>query len=172
MVTLTIDDKRIEAGPEQTVLEAALAHGIEIPHICWDKRLEPFGGCRMCVVEIEGMPDPVTSCTTAVREGMVVRTDTDRLRTIRATITELLLSDHPRSCLSCPQTGECKLQDSAYEFGLEEFLPVEHEIGEDRFTAEWKVSGLAGGRLRQPVRRVAHRPRRHGGHRTPDRGVR
>ncbi len=127
VVTLTINGKRIEAEEGTCVLQAGLDNGIEIPHICWDKRLDAYGGCRMCLVEIEGMPEPVTSCTTLVREGMVVRSDTERLEKTRKALLELLLYDHPRSCLTCPQTGTCTLQDSAYDAGIEEFPAGEHE---------------------------------------------
>ncbi len=126
-VRLTINDQEVVAEPGERILPVALRNGINIPHLCYDPRLEPYGACRMCMVEIEGMPEPVTSCTTEVREGMIVRTDTEQLEEIRKTLVELLLYDHPRDCLTCAKAGTCELQDLAYDLGIEDFTPEEHE---------------------------------------------
>ncbi|MCX7599650.1 MAG: formate dehydrogenase subunit alpha [Armatimonadetes bacterium] len=127
MIALTINGRRVEAAEGTTILQAALDAGIDIPHLCYDPRLEPYGACRLCLVEIEGWPEPVTSCTTAAQDGMVVYTDTDNLRELRRTLLELILSDHPRECLTCPKTGACDLQDLAYELKVEDCPPVPHE---------------------------------------------
>jgi NADH dehydrogenase/NADH:ubiquinone oxidoreductase subunit G len=116
---LTVDGTTIAASEGQSVLDACIAAGLHIPRLCHDPRLEPYGGCRLCVVEIEGMRGYPTSCTTRAADGMVVTTQSDDLHSMRKTVVELLLSDHNISCLSCDSTGRCDLQDLAYEFGIE-----------------------------------------------------
>lgn len=116
LLTATVDGRQISVGRGTTVLVAAKQLGIRIPTLCNDARLEPFGGCRMCIVEIEGARAPVVSCATLVTDGMVVRTDTDEIRRLRKTVIELLLSDHPNECMTCDATGACDLQDLAYEY--------------------------------------------------------
>ncbi len=120
MIHLTIDGKNLAVPAANTVLEAARSAGIAIPTLCHDERLAPYGGCRLCLVEIDGMAKPVTSCTTPVREGMVVRTVSERLYRLRRTIVELLLSDHPNDCMTCIGNGDCTLQELAYSYGLRE----------------------------------------------------
>lgn len=120
MINLTIDGKEIAAASGSTVLEAARSGGIEIPTLCHDPRIKPFGACRLCIVEIAGMAKPVSSCTTPVSEGMVVRTISERLYRLRRTTVELLLSDHPNDCMTCIGTGDCRLQELAYFYGLRE----------------------------------------------------
>jgi len=118
MINLTIDDKQVEVAENTTVLEAAQQLKIDIPTLCHDSRLEPFGACRLCIVEIEGMRKPVTSCTTPATEGMVVKTQSDRLYRLRKTTVELLLSDHPNECMTCISAGDCKLQELVYSFDI------------------------------------------------------
>ncbi len=118
-ITMAIDGRQVTAHPGQTVLEVCRDAGIHIPTLCHDPRLEPFGACRLCVVEIEGMRGYPTSCTTRVVDGMVVKTESDALRSMRTTIVELLLSDHNVSCLTCETNGRCGLQDLAYEYEIE-----------------------------------------------------
>lgn len=119
MVKLTIDGVEIEVPEGTTVLEAAKKIGIGIPHLCYHPDLKPSGSCGVCVVEIEGMKVPRRSCSTPVSEGMVVRTDTKKLREIRRTIVELLLSNHNVECPSCPQQGKCELETLANFFGVD-----------------------------------------------------
>jgi formate dehydrogenase alpha subunit len=119
LVTLTVDGRAVAARPGMTVLEACREAGIHIPTLCHDPRLEPYGACRLCVVEIEGMRGYPTSCTTAVADGMVVTTASDTLHNLRSTVVELLLSDHNVECLTCEANGRCGLQDAAYELGIE-----------------------------------------------------
>ncbi len=128
MINLTIDDKQIEVDEGTTVLEAAKELGVPIPTLCHDDRLKPFGACRLCIVEIAGMPKPVTSCTTPATDGMVVKTVSEKLHRLRKTTVELLLSDHPNDCMVCISSGECKLQELAYLYG----------IRENRFTGEMR----------------------------------
>ena len=120
MLKLTIDGREVEAASGQTILEAALAAGITIPSLCHDRRLEPFGACRLCIVEVEGARGLPTACTTKVADGMVVRTKTEEIEQIRRIVLELLLSEHPLDCMTCEQEGDCKLQDLAYQYGLRE----------------------------------------------------
>jgi NADH dehydrogenase/NADH:ubiquinone oxidoreductase subunit G len=120
MLNVTIDGRDIEVAQGTTVLEAAKELGIVIPTLCHDDRLKPFGACRLCIVEIGGMPKPVTSCTTPVMDNMVVKTQSARLYRLRKTTVELLLSDHPNDCMTCIGTGDCRLQELAYQYGIRE----------------------------------------------------
>jgi len=107
-IKLTIDGKEVEAEEGCTVLQAALSAGIDIPRICAHEDLEPYGSCRLCVVEIEGIRGYPTSCTTPAQDGMAVRTQTDELKILRARILELMLSGHPNACLACPHREDCE----------------------------------------------------------------
>lgn len=118
-VTLTIDGRQTTVPEGTTVLDAARTIGARIPTLCNDPRLEPYGGCRMCLVEIEGARCPVPSCATKVAGGMIVTATSEHLTHLRKTILELLLSDHPPDCLTCEQGGDCELQDLAYELGAD-----------------------------------------------------
>jgi len=95
MISLTIDDKKITAQPGKTVLEAALEAGIYIPNLCYCPDIPPIGACRLCIVEIDGAKGLPAACTTAVKEGMVVRTNTPRLQELRRDIMWLTLSGYP-----------------------------------------------------------------------------
>lgn len=118
MINLTIDNQQIEVAEGTTVLEAARQLNIDVPTLCHDPRLKPFGACRLCIVEIAGMAKPVTSCTTPATNGMVVKTTSEKLYRLRKTTVELLLSDHPNDCMVCIGTGDCKLQELAYFYGI------------------------------------------------------
>lgn len=104
---LKIDGQDVESEPGTTVKDAAKSAGIKIPGLCDHPELEPYGGCRLCLVEIEGMRGYPSSCTLPAAEGMVVRTDTPALRDLRKSILEMLLSEHPSGCLVCERAGEC-----------------------------------------------------------------
>ncbi len=133
---LTIDGREITGQEGQTILQAALAHGIHIPHLCYDPRLSPTGACRLCLVEIEGEVDLHTSCTRVTEPGMVVRTNTDVIRAARKTTVELLLSEHRVACTTCDKDGDCALQDYAYEYQASEtaFPSVITPPGESNYT--------------------------------------
>jgi NADH-quinone oxidoreductase subunit G len=126
MIELTIDDKRISVEDGTTILKAAQQNGIRIPNMCYDKRLRPYGGCRLCVVEAEGQPRLFAACSTPVAAGMVIKTDTPKLRKARQTVLELLLIHHPLDCPICDKAGECDLQDIAYEYGKPEGRFIRH----------------------------------------------
>ncbi len=117
-VKLTIDGIEVEAREGMTVLEAARAAGIYIPTLCYHPDLEPFGGCRLCVVEIEKMRGMPASCTTPVASGMVVRTETPAVDNVRRTALALLMADHEGECLTCPRNGKCELQQVAAYLGI------------------------------------------------------
>lgn len=115
-VTITIDDKKITAIEGEKLLWTALNNDIYIPHLCGVKDEErPNASCRLCFVEIEGMPNPVTSCTVPVSEGMVVKTRTPRVDRLVSTGFELLLSNHRLGCAKCGKNGSCELQKIAKE---------------------------------------------------------
>jgi NADH-quinone oxidoreductase chain G len=117
MIELTIDGKLIQAEKGSTILQIAKANNIKIPHLCWDRRLKPYGGCRLCLVEVEGQRKLLAACSTPAENGMVVKTDTHLLRKARKTVLELLLVHHPLDCPICDKAGECDLQDLAYQYG-------------------------------------------------------
>ncbi|MEW6446646.1 MAG: molybdopterin-dependent oxidoreductase [Bacillota bacterium] len=118
-VKIIIDDREVSVPKGTTVLYAARAAGIEIPHLCYCSGLKGTGACRICLVEIEKVKGLVVSCMRKVAPEMVVRTNTDQIREARRFIIELLLSRHPGLCLSCDKSGECKLQQYAYELRVE-----------------------------------------------------
>jgi len=117
-MNLTINGKQIVAPDNATILDAARRNDIYIPTLCDDPRLEPHGGCRLCLVQIKGMPRLVTACTTPVTEGMELETTNELIERQRRTIVELLLSDHPNDCMVCERAGDCTLQELAYFYNL------------------------------------------------------
>ena len=119
-VTLEIDHRTVEVPEGSTVMHAAAASGIAVPKLCATDSLEPFGSCRLCLVEIEGRRGYPASCTTPVEAGMKVRTQSERLADLRRGVMELYISDHPLDCLTCPANGHCELQDMAGAVGLRE----------------------------------------------------
>ena len=119
-ITLTIDGNPISVPDGTSIMAAAMMLGTEIPKLCATDMLEPFGSCRLCLVEIEGRRGTPASCTTPVEEGMVVHTQTKRLADLRRGVMELYISDHPLDCLTCSANGDCELQDMAGAVGLRE----------------------------------------------------
>jgi predicted molibdopterin-dependent oxidoreductase YjgC len=118
MPTLIIDKKKITVPNKTTILEAARRNDIYIPTLCDDPRLEPHGGCRLCLVQVKGSRKLVTACTTPVTEGMEVETTNQLIERQRRTIVELLLSDHPNDCMVCERAGDCTLQELAYFYNI------------------------------------------------------
>lgn len=118
MVKIFIDEKPVEAEAGMTVFDAAGTVGIHIPHLCYHPAFEPEGTCRMCLIEIEGLPKLELACATRVREGMKVLTKTERVVVARKGVLEFLLAEHPMDCPICDQAGECCLQDYYEEYGL------------------------------------------------------
>ena len=117
-ITLTIDGRGVTVPAGTSVMRAAGQCGGSIPSLCATDNVAAFGSCRMCLVEIEGARGLPASCTTPVAQGMVVRTQTDKLARIRKSVMELYISDHPLDCLTCSANNDCELQDTAAEVGL------------------------------------------------------
>jgi NADH-quinone oxidoreductase subunit G len=117
-ITFTIDDREVQA-PENTMLVDAAKHGdVEIPVFCYEPKLgSPVGACRMCLVEIEGIPKLQTGCSTPVKDGMVVFTQSERVKTAQRAVVEFLLINHPLDCPVCDKGGECPLQDITFGWG-------------------------------------------------------
>jgi NADH dehydrogenase/NADH:ubiquinone oxidoreductase subunit G len=120
VINLTIDGKEAQAPEGSTLIAAAEMNGIHIPNLCYLKGLKGIGACRLCLVEIEGMKAPMISCTTKVREGMVVNTRTEKVQEVRKFVIDLILSMHPLDCMTCTKAGACNLQQYAYDFELKE----------------------------------------------------
>ena len=117
-VHLLINGRDVRAESDWSVLEAARHNGIRIPHLCYLEGVHQIGSCRICVVEVEGMRSLQASCTTPVREGMVVKTSTARVKKAREVLYELMLSDHPRNCLSCYRNQNCEFQKLGEEIKI------------------------------------------------------
>lgn len=131
MITLTIDKKKVQVEKGVTILKAARKAGVEIPTLCHfelcDMGIENKpGGCRICVVEVEGRRNLAPSCVTEVEEGMVIETHSMRVLNARTTVLKLIISDHPFDCLVCAKSGQCELQSMATQFGIRS-LPYEGE---------------------------------------------
>jgi NADH-quinone oxidoreductase subunit G len=118
MPKITINDLEIDAKDGQTVIQAALEHGIDIPHYCYHPDLPIDGNCRMCLVEVEKMPKLTPSCATICGEGMKVTTNNERVKMAVRGVLEFLLINHPVDCPVCDQAGECRLQDYYMVYGL------------------------------------------------------
>ncbi len=119
-VTVKIDGATVVVPAGTSVMRAAAIAGRRIPKLCATDSLEPFGSCRLCLVEIEGVRGYPASCTTPVRDAMVVRTESEALAKLRRGVMELYISDHPLDCLTCPANGNCELQEMAGAVGLRE----------------------------------------------------
>ncbi|MBI5727349.1 MAG: (2Fe-2S)-binding protein, partial [Ignavibacteriales bacterium] len=120
MVELTINKIKVKAEDNMTILDAAKSVGITVPTLCHLKDLVPSGACRICSVEVEGFRNLVPSCAYPVSEGLVVETNSPRVRRARKTIVELLVEDHPQDCLVCVRNKNCELQDLAERYSLRE----------------------------------------------------
>ncbi|TXH83415.1 MAG: formate dehydrogenase subunit alpha [Rhizobium sp.] len=117
-VTLTIDGQSVTVPEGTSIMRAAMEIGTQIPKLCATDMLDAFGSCRMCLVEVDGRAGTPASCTTPVMNGLVVHTQTDRLKQLRKGVIELYISDHPLDCLTCAANGDCELQDMAGAVGL------------------------------------------------------
>ena len=124
IITLTVNGKdfrgkKIQGKRGQTVLEVFRANGIHVPTLCYHPKMPYYGGCRLCIVEIENMRGLPPSCTTPATDGMVINTHTERVVQVRKTVLELLLAYGDHNCLYCEQSGDCELQNLVYEHGIE-----------------------------------------------------
>ena len=118
MVTLTIDGREITVPEGTSIMRASMEAGIQVPKLCATDMVNAFGSCRLCLIEVEGRNGTPASCTTPVASGIVVHTQTERLKAIRKGVMELYISDHPLDCLTCAANGDCELQDMAGAVGL------------------------------------------------------
>ncbi len=135
MPKITIDGKTVEAKEGTTILEAAKLVGIDIPHFCYHPLLTIAGNCRMCAVEVEGQPKPVISCRETVKEGMVVRTNSEMAVSTRRSVLEFILINHPIDCPVCDQSGECKLQDYYFSHSLAPSRMTEKKVKKPKAVA-------------------------------------
>jgi formate dehydrogenase major subunit len=120
MVTLEIDGEAVTVPAGTSIMRAAAQTGVKVPKLCATDNLKAFGSCRLCLVEIEGRRGFPASCTTLVDAGMKVKTQSDKLASLRRGVMELYVSDHPLDCVSCPSNGHCELQDMAETVGITE----------------------------------------------------
>ncbi|CAN6620832.1 hypothetical protein TRVA0_008S01332 [Trichomonascus vanleenenianus] len=116
-VTLTIDGKEVSIEAGSALIQACEKAGVAVPRYCYHEKLAIAGNCRMCLVDLERAPKPVASCAFPVAQGMVVRTDTERVKKAREGVTEMLLANHPLDCPVCDQGGECDLQEQSMRYG-------------------------------------------------------
>lgn len=117
LISLTIDGVPVDVDPGTTILEAAQTVGIDIPYLCHEERLRPFGACRICLVEVKGGRGPIPACTSPVAPNMEVTTSNENIDKLRKNVLELLLIHHPLDCPVCDKAGECTLQDLVYKYG-------------------------------------------------------
>ena len=121
-VSLLIDGHQVSVPKGTSIMRAAQVAGITIPKLCASDNLEPFGSCRLCLVEVEGRRGTPASCTTPAEDGMKVVTENGKLNKLRKGVMELYISDHPLDCLTCSANGDCELQDMAGAVGLRDVL--------------------------------------------------
>ena len=137
MINLTINGKKISVDDDLTIMEAAKANSISIPNLCYLQNVHKFGSCRICVVEVEGARTLQASCMTKVSEGMVIKTNSDKVRKARKVLYELLLSDHTKDCLSCKRNLSCELQELGKTLGVE---ATRFEGARSEYTTDASVS--------------------------------
>jgi formate dehydrogenase major subunit len=118
-ISLTIDGNEVTAEEGMTILEAAQHAGIQIPTLCHHPALSNWGGCRMCVVAVEGVPRLVASCVMPVRAGMVVVTNNEKIVESRRTVLEFIFAERNHNCMFCPKSGDCELQQLAYDLQMD-----------------------------------------------------
>ena len=118
MIKIYINDQEYSAGEGMTILDACLANGIDVPTFCYDERIKAEGSCRICVVEVEGIPKLLPSCATIATADMKIQTHSPTVVKMRKYLLEVMLSNHDISCLQCEKAGNCKLQDYSYEYNV------------------------------------------------------
>ena len=122
MVNLTIDGRQISVEENTTIMEAARSVGIQIPSLCYLKGINEIGACRVCVVELEGKDRLITACNNICEEGMVIYTNSPKVRKDRRTTVELILSEHDCQCVTCMRSGNCSLQKIANDLDILELI--------------------------------------------------
>ncbi|KAF5099371.1 hypothetical protein D0Z00_001650 [Geotrichum galactomycetum] len=139
-VELTIDGKKVSIEAGSALIQACEKAGVTVPRYCYHEKLAIAGNCRMCLVDVERAPKPVASCAFPVGPGMVVRTDTERVKKAREGVMEMMLSNHPLDCPVCDQGGECDLQDQSMRYGRDRSRF--HEIAGKRATENKEIGPL------------------------------
>jgi len=120
MLNLTINGREVAVHKGKTVLDACRAAEVDVPTLCHDPQLKPYGACRLCIVKVEGLRGLPTACTTPAADGMKVTTEDAEILDVRRWTMQLLLADHPLDCLTCAQSGKCGLQSAAQKLGIRE----------------------------------------------------
>lgn len=138
MVNLTIDGKQISVKENTTIMEAAAQNGIPIPHLCYLKGINEIAACRVCVVELEGKEKLITSCNNVAKEGMVIYTNSPKVRKHRRTTVELILSQHNCECVTCVRSGNCMLQKVANDLNIID-IPFKQEIEKQAWNKEFPL---------------------------------
>ena len=138
MVNLTIDGKQITVKENSTIMEAAAQNGIPIPHLCYLKGINEIAACRVCVVELEGKERLITSCNNVAKEGMVIYTNSPKVRRHRKTNVELILSQHNCECVTCPRSGNCMLQTVANDLNILE-IPYRMQLDKQMWNKEFPL---------------------------------
>ena len=138
MVNLTIDGKQITVKENTTIMEAAAQNGIPIPHLCYLKGINEIAACRVCVVELEGKERLITSCNNVAKDGMVIYTNSPKVRRHRKTNVELILSQHNCECVTCPRSGNCMLQTVANDLNILE-IPYKMQLEKQMWNKEFPL---------------------------------
>ena len=138
MVKLTIDNCEVVVPEHTTILDAAKSVGIQIPTLCYLRDLNEIGGCRVCVVEVEGCDQLIAACNNYVLDGMVVHTNSPKAREARRTNVQLLLSQHDSRCTSCVRSGNCNLQTIANDLGIF-YLPYEQHLAREGWDFDFPI---------------------------------
>ena len=138
MVTLTIDNKKISVPEGTTIMKAAASAGIIIPHLCYLEGINEISACKVCVVEVQGKVKLVTACNNPVEEGMVLFTNSPKVRSVRRTNVELILSQHNSNCATCVRSGNCNLQKLSNDLGILD-IPYKKEIMEMPWNREFPL---------------------------------
>ncbi|MHB1346345.1 MAG: formate dehydrogenase subunit alpha [Candidatus Humimicrobiaceae bacterium] len=119
-IKVEINGESYMVFPGKTILETAIEKNVFIPNLCYDPRLKPQGACRVCLVEVEGMPEAVTACNTKISDGMKIVTNSSHINDLVRLNLEMIISDHPMDCMTCESCGSCALQDLAYKYDIKE----------------------------------------------------
>lgn len=138
MVNLIIDNKEISVPEHTTILDAAVQNGILIPNLCYLKDLNEIGACRVCLVEVEGTSRLITSCNNTVKEGIVINTNSPKVREARQTNVELILSQHDATCAVCVRSGNCGLQTVSNDLGIVD-VPYEEKLTHDNWPKDFPL---------------------------------
>ena len=138
MVKLTIDGTELQVKDGTTILDAALQAGIHIPTLCYLKKLNKIGACRVCMVEVEGNSKLVTACNTRASEGMIVHTNSPKVRKTRKINVELILSQHDSNCAICARSGNCSLQKLSNDLGILE-MPFEKQLPKTKWNPDYPL---------------------------------